>query len=102
MTSTEEAIAQLESIGDGSFKSESERLQLSNALLATLRRVQTPWDMACAHGWIELTTVAAIKTLIDAGLFTKWAEQGSTPLTTDEFAKLTGADAVLLGNTIFE
>ncbi|KAF3019301.1 hypothetical protein E8E14_008480 [Neopestalotiopsis sp. 37M] len=100
MTSTEEAIAQLESIGADSFKSESERLQLSNALLATLRRVQTPWDMACAHGWIELTTVAAIKTLIDAGLFTKWAEQGSKPLTTDEFAKLTGADAVLLGRLL--
>ncbi|ETS77264.1 hypothetical protein PFICI_11138 [Pestalotiopsis fici W106-1] len=100
MMSTDEAISRLESIGADSFKSEPERLQLANALLAALRRIQTPWDIACAHGWIEMTTVAAVRTLIDVGLFTKWAAHGSKPLTTNEFAKLTGADAVLLGRLL--
>ncbi|KAI0380361.1 O-methyltransferase [Hypomontagnella monticulosa] len=100
MMSVDQAISRLHEIGAGSFNSESERLRLSDALLATLRRVQSPWDIACAHGWIDLTTVATIKTLIDAGLFTKWSEQGNNPLTVDEFAKLTGADAVLLGRLL--
>ncbi|KAH7308596.1 O-methyltransferase [Stachybotrys elegans] len=100
MVSVDESISRLGEIDTGSSLSESERLRLSNALVAALRRVQSPWDIACSHGWIELTTIFAIKSLIDAGVFTKWAEQGSKPLTANEFAELTGADAVLLARLL--
>jgi hypothetical protein len=100
MVSIDEAISRLGEIGDGASLTEPQRLQLSDALIAALRRVQSPWDIACAHGWIELTTHFAIRSLIDAGVFTKWAEQGNKPLTASEFADLTGADAVLLGRLL--
>ncbi|KAI1172937.1 S-adenosyl-L-methionine-dependent methyltransferase [Nemania sp. FL0916] len=100
MSSLDQALAILAKIGPELSSSEPERLRLSDALLSALRRVQSPWDIACAHGWIELTTTAAIKTLIDTGLFTKWAEHGAKPTSAGEFAKLTGADPVLLGRLL--
>ncbi|OTB10462.1 hypothetical protein K445DRAFT_78277 [Daldinia sp. EC12] len=96
MASIDQAISSLNEIGTEPFNSEPERLRLSNALLATLRRVQSPWDIACDHGYIELTTTAAIKALIDANVFTKWVEKGNRPLTAGDFAELTGVDAILL------
>ncbi|KAI1800861.1 S-adenosyl-L-methionine-dependent methyltransferase [Daldinia bambusicola] len=100
MASVDQAISSLNEINTESFDSESERLRLSNAILSTLRRVQSPWDIASTHGFVDLTITAAIKALIDAGFFTKWAEQGSRPLRVDEFAELTGVDAVLLGRLL--
>ncbi|KAK7745755.1 beta-glucosidase [Diatrype stigma] len=96
MSPVNEIILRLGDIGVGSFDSESERLQLCDALLATLQKVRSPWDIACTHNWVNPTTNAAIKTLIDAGIFKKWTEQGNKPLSTAEFAELTGADPVLL------
>ncbi|KAI1308336.1 S-adenosyl-L-methionine-dependent methyltransferase [Xylaria venustula] len=100
MRSVDEAISKLEDIGAASFNSESERRRLSDALLSTIRRVQSPWDISFAHGWIGVTTNAAVKSLIDAGLFTKWAEHGSKPLSTADLAELTGTDAVLLARLL--
>jgi hypothetical protein len=39
---------------------------------------------------------AAVKTLIDAGVFTKWAEAGGEPITCNKLAELTGADELLI------
>ncbi|KAK4041040.1 S-adenosyl-L-methionine-dependent methyltransferase, partial [Parachaetomium inaequale] len=38
----------------------------------------------------------AIKTLIDAGVFKKWAEAGGNPITCTKLAELTGADVLLI------
>ncbi|KAI1471878.1 S-adenosyl-L-methionine-dependent methyltransferase [Daldinia caldariorum] len=100
MASVDQAISRLNEINTESFDSESERLRLSNAILSTLRKVQSPWDIASTHGFVNPTIAASVKTLIDARVFTKWVEQGSKPLRVDEFAELTGVDAVLLSRLL--
>ncbi|KAI0016084.1 S-adenosyl-L-methionine-dependent methyltransferase [Xylariomycetidae sp. FL0641] len=50
------------------------------------------WDQAWVHGCI----MAAITSLINVGIFVKWAEQGAKSITTAALAKLTSSDAVLL------
>jgi hypothetical protein len=39
---------------------------------------------------------AAVKTLIDAGVFKKWAEAGGEAITCTKLAELTGADVLLI------
>ncbi|KAH9906185.1 O-methyltransferase-domain-containing protein [Xylariomycetidae sp. FL2044] len=96
MASVDQLLNTLQTVGSGEFSSEAERIRVRDALTETLRRVQSPWDIAWEHAWVSGSTNAAIKTLIDAGVFVKWAEAGGDPITCTELAKLTGADPVLI------
>ncbi|KAI0005241.1 O-methyltransferase-domain-containing protein [Xylariaceae sp. FL0662B] len=96
MASADQLLANLRQIDASSFADEAERVRARDLLFETLRKVQSPWDIAWDHVWVNPATNAAIKTLIDAGVFKKWEEIGGKPTTCDEFAELTGADAVLL------
>lgn len=100
MASADQLISNLQGIEAGSFASEAERVRAKDALIEALRKVQTPWDIAWDHNWVNGATNAAIKTLIDAGVFVKWAEAGGEPITTAKLAELTGADAQLLSKSI--
>jgi hypothetical protein len=98
MASADQLVANLEGIDADSFANEAERIRARDALLEALRKVQSPWDLAWDHNWVNGATNAAIKTLIDAGVFTKWAEAGGEPITCTKLAELTGADDLLISN----
>ncbi|KAF4120729.1 O-methyltransferase [Geosmithia morbida] len=89
-------VAILKGVEASSFQSEADRVRFRDALFATLRKVQTPWDIVWEHNWVNGTTNASIKTLIDAGVFPKMVENDCAPKTSAELAKLTGADEKLL------
>ncbi|KAI1138907.1 S-adenosyl-L-methionine-dependent methyltransferase [Hypoxylon sp. FL0543] len=88
--------AALEGLNNESFTNEEERSHAEDLLLGALNRVRTPWDIAWNHNWVNPATNAAVKTLVDAGTFQKWAEQGSKPQTSVELAKFTDADPTLI------
>ncbi|RYP57038.1 hypothetical protein DL769_009742 [Monosporascus sp. CRB-8-3] len=96
MASADQLISNLQGIEASTFANEAERVRARDALIETLRKVQSPWDLAWDHNWVNGATNAAIKTLTDAGVFKKWAEAGGEPITTAQLAELTGADAQLL------
>jgi hypothetical protein len=96
MSSVDQLVATLQDIKPESFSNEAERLRVTAALTEALRRVQSPWDIAWEHNWVNLATNAAIKTLIDARVFQKWTEMGGAPQTCDELARLTEVDPILL------
>ena len=96
MTSTDQLIAYLEGLESASFTNEAERVRARDALFGALRKVQSPWDIAWDQNWVNPATNAAIKTLIDAGVFKKWAEKGDVPISCDELAAMTGADPLLI------
>lgn len=96
MTSADGLIASLEGVDGGSFANEAERVRARDAVFEALRRIQSPWDIAWDHNWVAGAISAAVKTLIDAGVFTKWAEAGGEPITCAALADLTGADVVLI------
>ncbi|KAI0849900.1 S-adenosyl-L-methionine-dependent methyltransferase [Daldinia vernicosa] len=88
--------ATLRDIDSNSFADEDERLFAEDMLLGALARVQSPWDIAWNHNFVNATTHGAIKSLIDAGVFTKWAENGSKPETSTSLAKMTDTDPILI------
>ena len=93
----EKLVASLEGISAASFDREADRVRVRDALFETLRKVQSPWDIAWEQVWVNGATNAAIKTLIDAGVFTAWAANGpDEPKTCAELAAMTGADEQLL------
>ncbi|GJC88980.1 O-methyltransferase af390-400 [Colletotrichum liriopes] len=96
MATADALIASLQGIDGDAFADKAERIRARDALYDALRKVQTPWDIAWDHIVVKGGGNAAIKTLIDAGVFQKWHEAGGKPITCDELAKLTGADALLL------
>ncbi|KAK5636924.1 hypothetical protein RRF57_012636 [Xylaria bambusicola] len=98
MSTVDQTISTLRAIDARSFTSD-DRLLLLDELRSTLRRVQTPWDVAWDQAWVHGNTMAATKTLIDAGVFTKWVEAGSKPMTVSRFAELTSADPLLLSKS---
>lgn len=100
MASADELISHLQGISKSSFINEAERVRARDALFEALRRVQSPWDIVWDHNWVNGATNASIKTLIDAGIFRKWAETGGEPKTCAELAGLTGADELLLSTSI--
>ncbi|KAI3336052.1 S-adenosyl-L-methionine-dependent methyltransferase [Ustulina deusta] len=95
MSSVDQIISNLRAIDTHSLVSDDDRLLLKE-LRGTLRRIQSPWDVAWDQAWVHGNTMAAIKTLIDASVFVRWAEAGNKPMTTSEIAYLTGADPLLL------
>jgi len=96
MASADQLITSLQGISANSFTNEAERIRARDALFETLRQVQSPWDIVWDHNWVSGSTNAAVKTLIDAGVFSKWAECDSSPKTSTELAELTGADPLLI------
>lgn len=92
-------IESLRAIGSDALCND-DRLRLLDELRATTRRVQSPWDVAWEQAWVDGCTKAAIKSLIDIGVFTKWAESGNRPMAIAAFGELTGADTTLLGQYI--
>ncbi|ROV96260.1 hypothetical protein VMCG_07679 [Cytospora schulzeri] len=96
MASTDKLLVALEGIEADSFTNPMERIQIRDALFKALRKTQTPWDLAWEHSWTNPAVSACINTLIDVGVFTKWADAGHQPITCTELSELTGADAVLL------
>lgn len=96
MASADELIASLSNVSSGSFANEGERIRARDALFTTLRKVQSPWDVAWEQNWVNPATNAAIKTLIDAGVFKKWAESGHGHKSSEELSQLTGAEPVLI------
>lgn len=100
MASADQLLATLEGIDGGSFANEAERVRARDGLFEALRRVQSPWDIVWDQIWVNSATVACAKTLIDAGVFEKWAECGNAPKTCAELAELTGADELLISNFI--
>lgn len=102
MASADQLIATLSNLDSGSFANEGERIRARDALFDALRKVQSPWDIAWEHNWVNPATNAAIKTLIDAGVFKKWAEAGHGNKTSEELAQLTGADALLIRTLVMK
>ncbi|KAK4107680.1 S-adenosyl-L-methionine-dependent methyltransferase [Canariomyces notabilis] len=96
MATADQLIASLQGVDAKSFASEAERVRARDAVFEALRRIQSPWDIAWDHNWVTGAINAAIKTLIDAGVFTKWAEAGGEPITCTKLAELTGADELLI------
>ncbi|KAI1777153.1 S-adenosyl-L-methionine-dependent methyltransferase [Hypoxylon cercidicola] len=100
MTALDRLSAALRDIDCDSFASKEERLKAEDLLRSALHKVQSPWDITWAHNWVHPTTHAAIKTLIDAGVFKKWAEHGSQPATSSKLAELTNTDPALIARLV--
>ncbi|KAI0840148.1 S-adenosyl-L-methionine-dependent methyltransferase [Hypoxylon sp. FL0890] len=88
--------AALQGLNFESFTNGEDRLRAEDLLLEALNRVRTPWDIAWNHNWVNLATNAAVKTLVDTGVFQRWAEHGHKPQTSAELAKLTDTDPTLI------
>ncbi|KAI1076012.1 O-methyltransferase-domain-containing protein [Whalleya microplaca] len=93
MATADQLLASLDGVSSSSFVNETERTRARDALFEALRRVHhITWD----QNWVNLATSAVIRTLIDAGVFGKWAENGGGPMTSPQLAELTGVDTLLL------
>ncbi|KAK6952335.1 hypothetical protein Daesc_006870 [Daldinia eschscholtzii] len=88
--------ATLQGIDSNSFADEDERIYAENLLFNALSRIQSPWDIAWNHNWVNASIHGAAKSLIDAGLFKKWVEHGSKPESSESLAKMADADPVLI------
>lgn len=96
MASADQLIGTLEALDANSFANEAERVQATDALALALSRTRKPWDTVWQHCWVNPATNACVKTLIDAGVFSRWIETGGGEKTCAELAELTGADVVLV------
>ncbi|OTA61194.1 S-adenosyl-L-methionine-dependent methyltransferase [Hypoxylon sp. EC38] len=96
MSALDRLSAALQDLDSESFVNEDDRLRAEDLLLKALTRVRTPWDIAWNHNWVNPATSGAIKTLMDAGIFTKWVEHGSRPRTSIELAEFTETDPTLI------
>ncbi|KAK4170745.1 S-adenosyl-L-methionine-dependent methyltransferase [Triangularia setosa] len=97
MTSAGQLLASLEAVNASSFPDEAERIRARDAVFETLRRIQSPWDIAWDQNWVNPAINAAVKTLINAGVFKKWADEaGGAPITCSKMSELTGADELLI------
>lgn len=100
MVSTDRLIKNLQGIDESAFANEAERVRVRDALFEALRKVQSPWDIVWDHIWVSGATNASVKTLIDAGVFKKWAERVGSPKTCEKLADLTGTDELLISTSI--
>ena len=89
----------LESLSTASFAADAERVRVRDALFKALRTIQSPWDIAWEQNWVYPATNASVKTLIDAGIFTKWIETGGKPAKAGDLAELCKADPVLISES---
>ncbi|KAL0933822.1 Demethylsterigmatocystin 6-O-methyltransferase 2 [Colletotrichum truncatum] len=96
MSEVDSIIASLDDIDVSLFDNNADRIRARDALNNALRRLQSPWDIAWDHVIGNSSGNAAIKTLIDVGVFKSWAEAGGEPITCTELARLTGKDETLI------
>lgn len=96
MASADGLVSSLEDLDVNSFSNELDRIRTREALFKALMKVQSPWDIVWQHNWVNGATHACIKTLIDVGLFDRWAKDGGAPKTCIELSELTGSDEVLI------
>ncbi|KAI1214991.1 S-adenosyl-L-methionine-dependent methyltransferase [Annulohypoxylon truncatum] len=96
MSALKRLSAALRDLDFDSFPNEDERSRAEDLIVDALVRVRKPWDIAWNHNWVNPCTNAATKTLIDAGVFKKWVENGSKPQTSVELARLTDTDPTLI------
>ena len=94
--SVDQLISVLQSIDKTNFKNETERSKAHNAIFATLRRVQTPWEIAQQHIWGDPATITIIKILIDVDFWRKWVQAGGASSTSTELAIIMDIDPTLL------
>ncbi|EMT72992.1 Sterigmatocystin 8-O-methyltransferase [Fusarium odoratissimum] len=100
MPSENNLIEALQGLDDKSFNNEAGRLRALEALTLAVSKIQRPWDIVWQHCWVNPATTACTKTLIDAGIFTKWVEAGGGDKTCAELAELTKTDPVLIRRLI--
>ncbi|KAI1768618.1 S-adenosyl-L-methionine-dependent methyltransferase [Hypoxylon sp. FL1150] len=100
MSAIDRLSAALQDIDVDSFTSKEERLAAEDILVKALAKVRSPWDITWDHNWAHPATQVAVKTLIDAGVFKKWAEHGSKPTTSKELARLTNTDPALIARLV--
>lgn len=99
-TDTDLLISQLKTLDSGSFRDESKKLALIEELKRAVNNLSRPSDLAFNHIFGNAAYVAAISILIEAGVFTKWEEDGTDPLSCTRLSELTGVDVVLLSMLI--
>jgi hypothetical protein len=102
VSSPSSLITTLSAIDASTFENAADRAQVVDALLAAMRRVQTPWELAFEHGWTQPALATAIKTLVDASFWEKWSANGGHTANVSELSRITGVDAALLGRPSLE
>lgn len=100
MASHNELVSLLDKLDAESFTDEAERLRIKDALQRALRKASTAFEVSQEHVNWYLTEIAVVRSLIFAGVFQHWAQNGSEKMTCQELAKLTGADVALLSKPI--
>ncbi|CAN8097784.1 unnamed protein product [Discula destructiva] len=83
-----ELIAALDSVGNSPELSNAERLEVTDALRRNLNRLQMPFERAWHFTLANSLTYAAVKTVMDLGLFKAWAAAGGGEHVLDELAKM--------------
>ncbi|KAI0098505.1 putative O-methyltransferase [Daldinia grandis] len=84
-------LAAAASLGDNNT-----RLELAEAARGLVRALETPRETMIKHCWAQPSTMTAITTGVDLGLFKAMAEEGSSSRTSAELACAVGADPDLI------
>lgn len=92
-------VAQLKTLDKSSFKDSSEKTRFLDELKQVVNSLSQPSDLAFDHVFGNGACVAAISTLVEAGAFTKWEEEGADALSCTELSDLIGIDVVLLSTS---
>ena len=94
-----QALCNLESLvqatDHGSFQNEYERRKAVQCARELLAKLETPWDTASRLLLIDPFAVAALKTLANLQVFSRWQPVNSAK-TLAELTQLTGCDSRLL------
>lgn len=93
------ALANLEFLAQNanqnSFKNEHERRKAVQLVQKLLANIETPWETASRLLLIDPFAIAALRTLVNLQLFSKWIPADS-PKSLAELAQLTSCDSRLL------
>ncbi|KAF2490471.1 S-adenosyl-L-methionine-dependent methyltransferase [Lophium mytilinum] len=79
---------------------EASRKSLLEAARSLVAELETPGEKLARLGWFEIHRPTALKVGLDLGLFNKMAEDNASPKSVDQLAKMTGAEARLLGRLL--
>ncbi|ROW15289.1 hypothetical protein VPNG_02994 [Cytospora leucostoma] len=85
-TSVQDLIASLDGLPSG--LSDTERVQLTDALRRNLQRLQTPFERAWEETLAAPHIYASIKTLLDLGIWEAWRSAGGGEKTIDELVSI--------------
>ncbi|KAH9886349.1 S-adenosyl-L-methionine-dependent methyltransferase [Xylariomycetidae sp. FL2044] len=82
-------VAALDAVSAETFSAnETERLQVREAALRLLSRVESPFERASSYCFDHPAVYAAIQTFIDLGIWPSWTQAGAGEKTVEELAKL--------------